>query len=160
PLFGHEEAWQWRPNLIWFDSLDSYVTPNYLVQELFSQNRGDQVVPVRIADSRPPDPPRGRVGLASTLASVEFKDVQGKHDGMNLIVRHALAEPQAITQFRGQWQAENGTIRQSDPKATARFLFGDSAWRDYTYSAKARRLSGSGSFALIVRNSGGGSFLQ
>ncbi len=36
PLFGHEEAWQWRPNLIWFDNLSAYATPNYYVQQLFS----------------------------------------------------------------------------------------------------------------------------
>jgi alpha-L-arabinofuranosidase len=42
PLFGHEEAWQWRPNLIWFDNLQSYGTANYYVQKLFSLNRGDR----------------------------------------------------------------------------------------------------------------------
>ena len=24
PLFGHEDAWQWRPDLIWFDNLTVY----------------------------------------------------------------------------------------------------------------------------------------
>ena len=46
PLFGHEEGWQWRPNLIWFDNLRSYGTPNYYVQQLFGANRGDVVLPV------------------------------------------------------------------------------------------------------------------
>lgn len=46
PLFGHEEGWQWRPNLIWVDNLASYGTPNYYVQQLFSRNRGDRVLPV------------------------------------------------------------------------------------------------------------------
>ena len=40
PLFGHEEAWQWRPNLIWFDNLTTYATPNYYVQQLFSRESG------------------------------------------------------------------------------------------------------------------------
>lgn len=48
PLFGHEEGWQWRPNLIWADNLRSYGTPNYYVQQLFSRNRGDRMVPVSI----------------------------------------------------------------------------------------------------------------
>lgn len=48
PLFGHEEAWQWRPNLIWFDSLRSYGTPNYYVQQLFGVNRGDRALPTEI----------------------------------------------------------------------------------------------------------------
>ncbi|HXG68053.1 MAG TPA: alpha-L-arabinofuranosidase C-terminal domain-containing protein [Blastocatellia bacterium] len=45
PLFGHVEAWQWTPNLIWFDNLRSYGTPNYYVQKLFSVNRGTTILP-------------------------------------------------------------------------------------------------------------------
>lgn len=46
PLFAHVEAWQWRPDLIWFDNLRTVATPNYYVQKLFSANKGTQVVPV------------------------------------------------------------------------------------------------------------------
>jgi len=48
PLFAHEERWQWRPNLIWCDNLQSYGTPNYYVQQLFSLNRGDVVLPAEV----------------------------------------------------------------------------------------------------------------
>jgi alpha-L-arabinofuranosidase len=48
PLLAHEDLWQWRPDLIWLDNLQSYGTPNYYVQQLFSCNRGDFVLPVRI----------------------------------------------------------------------------------------------------------------
>jgi len=40
PLFGHVDAWQWTPNMIWFDTLRSYGTPNYYVQKMFSVNKG------------------------------------------------------------------------------------------------------------------------
>ena len=46
PLFAHAEGWQWTPDLIWFDNLNSYGTPNYYVQKLFSTNRGTYVVPI------------------------------------------------------------------------------------------------------------------
>lgn len=46
PLFAHVEGWQWTPDLIWFDNLNSYGTPNYYVQKLFSNNKGTQVIPV------------------------------------------------------------------------------------------------------------------
>ena len=45
PLFAHVEAWQWRPDLIWFDNLRVVGTPNYYVQKMFSTNRGSYVVP-------------------------------------------------------------------------------------------------------------------
>jgi alpha-N-arabinofuranosidase len=40
PLFAHAEGWQWTPDLIWFDNLRSYGTPNYYVQKLFAINKG------------------------------------------------------------------------------------------------------------------------
>ena len=46
PLFAHTEGWQWTPNLIWFDNLRSYGTPNYYVQKLYATNKGTKVLPV------------------------------------------------------------------------------------------------------------------
>ncbi len=48
PLFANTEAWQWTPDLIWVNSLQVYTTPNYFVQQLFSRNRGDEVLPVKL----------------------------------------------------------------------------------------------------------------
>jgi len=46
PLFAHVDAWQWRPDLIWFDNLNVVATPNYYVQKLFSTNKGTDVVKI------------------------------------------------------------------------------------------------------------------
>ena len=46
PLLAHVDAWQWRPDLIWFDNLNSMATPNYYVQKLFSTNKGTHVVAI------------------------------------------------------------------------------------------------------------------
>lgn len=48
PLMAHTEGWQWTPDLIWFDNLGAYGTPNYYVQKLFSLNKGTHVVPVEL----------------------------------------------------------------------------------------------------------------
>ncbi|MES2277714.1 MAG: alpha-L-arabinofuranosidase C-terminal domain-containing protein [Bacteroidota bacterium] len=48
PLLAHVDAWQWRPDLIWFDNLRSVGTPNYYVQQIFSTNKGTNVVPVKM----------------------------------------------------------------------------------------------------------------
>ena len=48
PLFAHVDAWQWTPNLIWFDNLRSYGTPNYYVQKMYATNRGTHVLPVAV----------------------------------------------------------------------------------------------------------------
>lgn len=46
PLMAHTEAWQWTPDLIWFDNLSSYGTPNYYVQKVFATNRGSDLLKV------------------------------------------------------------------------------------------------------------------
>lgn len=50
PLFAHVDGWQWTPDLIWFDNLKSYGTPNYYVQQLFSLNKGTDVVPLMLGN--------------------------------------------------------------------------------------------------------------
>lgn len=46
PLMAHKEGWQWTPDLIWFDNLNSYGTPNYYVQKLFGTNPGTNLIKV------------------------------------------------------------------------------------------------------------------
>ena len=50
PLFAHIDGWQWTPDLIWVDNLRSYGTPDYYVQQLFSKNRGTQLVAVELGN--------------------------------------------------------------------------------------------------------------
>jgi alpha-N-arabinofuranosidase len=64
PLLAHVEAWQWAPNLIWFDNLRSFGTPNYYVQQVFGTNRGTRVLPVTANGA----PPAGEAGLYASAA--------------------------------------------------------------------------------------------
>jgi len=45
-LFAHVEGWQWRPDMIWFDNLNSVRTTSYYVQQLYAQNKGTNVLPL------------------------------------------------------------------------------------------------------------------
>ncbi len=46
PLFANADGWQWTPDMIWVNNLQTYGTPNYYVQKLFSLNKGTNVVPL------------------------------------------------------------------------------------------------------------------
>ncbi|HVU54307.1 MAG TPA: alpha-L-arabinofuranosidase C-terminal domain-containing protein, partial [Puia sp.] len=59
PLFAHVEGWQWTPDLIWYDNLRSYGTPDYYVQKLFSTNKGSVLAPLTLAGA----PLEGQNGL-------------------------------------------------------------------------------------------------
>lgn len=49
PLMAHEEGWQWTPDMIWFNNLQSYGTANYQIQKLFSTHRGTDLISVTSA---------------------------------------------------------------------------------------------------------------
>jgi alpha-N-arabinofuranosidase len=46
PLMAHEEAWQWTPDLIWFNNLEAYGSANYYVQKLFATNKGTDLITI------------------------------------------------------------------------------------------------------------------
>jgi alpha-N-arabinofuranosidase len=65
PLLAHVDGWQWTPDLIWFDNLNSFGTANYYVQKMFSNNKGTQVLPM-LEDGKP------LVGQDGLYASATF----------------------------------------------------------------------------------------
>lgn len=44
PLFSHVEGWQWKPDLIWFDNLETVRTANWYVQMLYGTYKGTNVL--------------------------------------------------------------------------------------------------------------------
>ncbi len=54
PLFANWNNQSWSPNLIYFNGTQVYGTPSYYVQQMFSLNRGDVVLPTAVAVSGNP----------------------------------------------------------------------------------------------------------
>lgn len=46
PLMAHAEAWQWTPDMIWFNNLEAYGSANYQVQKLFATNKGTDLLAI------------------------------------------------------------------------------------------------------------------
>lgn len=64
PLMAHADAWQWTPDMIWFDNLSSYGTINYYVQKMYSNNAGTDLLSI----SEDGKPLIGQDGLYATAA--------------------------------------------------------------------------------------------
>ncbi|MBR6370218.1 MAG: carbohydrate binding domain-containing protein [Bacteroidaceae bacterium] len=62
PLFAHVEGWQWRPDLIWYDNLNSFRTVSWYVQQLYSQYKGMNVLTLTM-DGKPVAGQDGQNGL-------------------------------------------------------------------------------------------------
>lgn len=46
PLFAHVDGWQWKPDLIWFDNLNSVRSANWYVQMLYGTHKGTNMLKV------------------------------------------------------------------------------------------------------------------
>lgn len=72
PLMAHEEAWQWTPDLLWFNNLEAYGSANYYVQKIFATNKGTDLLAITQAGK----PVTGQNNLfASAVKDANTKEV-------------------------------------------------------------------------------------
>jgi len=159
PLFSNVDAWQWTPNLIWCDNLRVYGTPSYYVQQLFSRNRGDVVLPVDLAGAELPSAPAGRIGLGTFQTAAEFKSVRVTQGGQTLLNSNFANGASEWSGASHRWTVRDGAYQQTDPGASANTFAGDASWSNYTLSLKARKLGGAEGFWIIVRQNGPGNYI-
>ncbi|MCD8385924.1 MAG: carbohydrate binding domain-containing protein [Bacteroidales bacterium] len=76
PLFAHVDGWQWQPDMIWYDNLNSYPTASYYVQQLYATNPGTRVLPLLGADKQPLTGADGQNGL---FASAVLDEPTGEY---------------------------------------------------------------------------------
>ena len=151
PLFCNANHKRWPVNLINYDTARLFGLPGYYVQQLFSRNRGDVVLPVEINAPVTTAPARsGAVGVGTWLTQAEFKDLKVTRDGQTLLASD-LAEGTKGWRLRGgDWKVQDGALRQDSRAENVRAFIGDKTWSNYTYSLKARKLGGQEGFLIPV----------
>ncbi|RTZ02524.1 alpha-L-arabinofuranosidase [Flavobacterium sp. RSP49] len=101
PLMAHEEAWQWKPDLLWFNNLEAYGSANYYVQKLFATNRGTDLIAIT-KDGKP-------VTGQSNLFASAVKDVNSKEVIVKLVNTAATAQ-EITVHLKGPKLQAKGTI--------------------------------------------------
>ena len=148
PLFVNVNHRGWNPDLINYDSSRVYGIPSYHVQRMFSENRGDLVLPVDVnapsyevgssaahwcrylGDAGRVQRPESHGRRSDTL----FGRPQGRHAGVEAAGRRLESRGRGLAQTLGE---------------NIRAVAGDKGWTDYAFSLKAqetgrrRRLSDS-----------------
>ncbi len=110
PLMAHVDAWQWKPDEIWFDNLHSYGTPNYYVQKLFANNAGTRTLPVT---------PHVDAGLYTSATLDEHT-----HEVILKVVNYAAAPRRAEIRLKGlnaDGTAKITTLESADLKVENSF---------------------------------------
>lgn len=152
PLFVNVNHKRWPINLINFDSSRAFGLPSYYVQQLFSQHRGEVVLPIAVeAPPTAEGPKGGAVGVGTWLTQAEFKDIKVTRGNETLFACDFADGTKGWKLFGGDWKAQDGALRQNGRAENIRAVAGDKQWTDYTYSLKARKLGGAEGFLILFR---------
>ena len=153
PLFANVNSIQWKPDLIYYDSSRSFGTPSYYVQQLFSQNRGDAVLPssIAITSNSPVATTHGAIGVGSWNTSVQYTNIVVTSNGVTLYQSDFAGQgTNGWRILNGTWSAGAGLLQQSSVATTdCRATAGSTNWANYTISLRARKTGGSEGFIVM-----------
>jgi len=156
PLLCNTNHKAWPINLINFDSYRWFGLPSYYVQEMFSNNQGTNVLPYTIENNPALETPKsmGCIGFGTWMTSAEFKDVVVTAPTGRVLFKPDFAKlgKDWRQTGKGEWSVDNGVLKQSAIEQGVGIYMGDSTWKDYTITLKARRISGENGFQIFFHN--------
>jgi len=153
PLFCNVNYKKWNPDLIDFDSSRVYGLPSYYVQKMFSENRGDVVMPLELSTTASirKETACGAAGVGTWATEAEFKDIRITQ-GDKVLYASDFEKPKRGWRYRGgKWDIDNGALVQKSDGGDCRATVGDAGWTDYTLSLKARKLGGLNGFMILFQ---------
>ena len=157
PLLVNLNHRAWNPDLINFDSAKWYGLPGYYVQQLFSRNRGDVVLPVQVdSPAAASSATKGQIGVGTWNTAAEYKDIKvTAPDGQVLFASDFSKNSDGWKKLGdGEWTVADGALQENAEKEFVRALAGDRSWSDYTLTLKARKLHGSEGFLILFHIAG------
>ena len=165
PLLANEDYVQWRDaNMIYFDNDEAWGTTNYYVQRLFSNNRGDQVVPSVLegGEVQAPDV-SGGVFLSTWATSAAYDNLVVTGDDGTVLMSEDFSDGAADWSGEaGTWEVVDGAYRQTsttveDARSVPAGAY-EQDWTNYTLELEATKLAGAEGFLVGVAANGGQDF--
>lgn len=151
PIFVNENNYNWRPDMIRFNSYMSYGTPSYHVQQLFPNNVGKQNVTwtesgnVKSADNL-------RVGLSTWSTAAYFDNLKVTDGDGNVIASDDFTDGSLSLWTGGSagtWSVSDGALYQMNRSMQGSILVYDTAvGENYTIELEATKMSGSEGFLI------------
>ncbi len=160
PLFGNGTSNQWTPDLLWFKNNYIWKSVNYLVQQLFSNNRSTKVYESTLTgNSKTSTSISGKIGVGTWQTAAVFDNIKvvSNTTGETLYSEDFSGDVlNTLEQIQGDWSIAEGALRQNhsgNPRNTitgdAAFL-GDTSWTDYTLTLTATKMSGDEGFLIPI----------
>jgi alpha-N-arabinofuranosidase len=127
-LNGQDRSMQWNYNLIGYDALESYGSPAYYAQKMFSLHQGDEVLGISAQNLPSRTAPAGRGGGTRQIKSLFYSATRDRAGGkITLKIVNSADTPQDV-------KIEVNGVKSVSSKGTAIVL--KAAKRDDTNSIK------------------------
>lgn len=148
PIFVNENDQKWRPDMIRFNSSESFGTPSYHVQQLFPNNVGKQNV--KWTESGNETTGGSRFGLSTWLTAATFDNLTvTSTDGTTLFSDDFATDNGHWTTNGGNWSLSNGVLMQSNVSMEGKIYLCDTeAGENYTLEVDATKTSGAEGFLI------------
>ena len=115
-LNGQDRSMQWNYNLIGYDALNSYGSPAYYAQKIFSLHKGDEVLATSAQDLPTRAAPAGRGGGTRQIKSLFYSAIRDSANGkITVKIVNSADTPQDV-------KIEISGVKSVSSKATATVL--------------------------------------
>ena len=162
PLFGNTLSSQWRPDMIWFNNSKVYGSVNYYVQKMFANNKGDYLLESSLIDVKG-EGATGKIGVGTWKTAAVFDDMKVIDNETGKVLYENDFSTEA-SNFEGSSQGffeimddedgnkvyaqTNASYPTNDAIMGSASYVGDTNWSNYTYTVKAKKLSGDKGFLI------------
>lgn len=163
PLFGNLTAMHWAPDLIWFNNHQSTCSVNYYVQQVFSLNAGTKLLGSRFSGGEESKTPelRGMVGAGTWNTAAVFDNARVvDNDTGKVLAEDDFSKSKLGGEWTevsdGSWEIADGELRQTSARTNTNMYFntgsavyfGDTSWKNYTFTIDATKTSGDEGFII------------
>ena len=156
PIFVNENGIQWRPDMIRFNSSQSFGTPSYWVQQLFPTHIGNRLVKSDLQWSIPQKEEENTlpisVGVATWKTQATYRNPQLLIEGSEVPLSDMKnwKTGNSKPEFQGNWSADGGTLRQtSNAEESMRVSPQTFTAKRYTYKVQAKKDGGAEAFMIV-----------
>lgn len=152
PIFVNENDQKWKPDMIRFDSDESFGTPSYHVQRLFPNNVGKQNV--KWTETGNTTSAGDKFGISTWNTAAKFDNVTIKDANGNVIFSDDFSSlSNWTTPSAGSWSVSSGTLNQSSTSMQGNICFSNigTGTDTYTLELDATKTSGDEGFLIAFQ---------
>ena len=152
PIFVNENDKRWLPDMIRFDSHNSYGTPSYHVQQLMATLHGKQNV--KWTETGNTVSTGHGIGLSTWSTCATYDNVKVSAADGTVLFSDDFSNSRGWTSAGGSWSVDGGVLSQTDASMQGKLYVSDFQTPDsYVLEVDATKKSGSEAF-LVAFNYG------